>query len=269
MVLAIGKTEYVLGEMPVVGYGVSFLFEELVAAIKENVYDVLFDTEGVSNIVDIIDTTSDTGFSNDRLIAVLTTYNEEIEDWRVGEALSEVYLSENKGGFFPWPNRRDIKKFGSSLAGADLVGFHCKVDSCCFLFGETKTSQDSNYPPSPMYGDHGLKQQVEDLCCKESLRWSLVRYLGYRAKDSSWEDLYQKAFKRFLQNSSDVYVFGMMVRDVVPNKRDLNARVVTLGKMCPDGMKIEMLAIYLPKGKISDLPHLINNEKERRAQYAE
>jgi len=269
MAVVIGKTEYLLGKQPVSGQGVSIVYGELAAAIEENVYDVLLDSEGTADIMKIIEITSDTGFSKKEIFAELAKPEEEFEGWRIGEALSESYLSEHKGGCFPWPNGRDIKKPRSSLPGADLIGFHISGESCCFLFGETKTSQDSNYPPSLMYGDRGFKQQLEDLCCNESLRRSLFKYLGYRAKSSPWESLFKIAANRFLHNSCDVHVFGMMIRDVIPNHKDLKARVKTLTEKCPTGMIIEMLAIYLPEGAISDLPRLINTEKERRAQYAE
>lgn len=61
-------------------------------------------------------------------------------------------------------NIERYKKPKSSLPGADIVGLYQQTDDTFFLFGEIKTSSHSEYPPSVMYGEHGLKKQLEDLC---------------------------------------------------------------------------------------------------------
>ena len=173
-----------------------------------------------------------------------------IEDWRVGEAIAESYLSEHRFCWFPWPDGRDERKNGSSLPGADLVGLGTDDQGDCLAFGEVKTSSDSNYPPSIMYGRTGLKRQLEDLRNREDIRDSILRYLAHRAKKSEWRPQFENAGKRYLKNKSDVQIYGFLVRDVKPHKDDLAIRVLDLAKDCPILTRIELVALYLPEGSI-------------------
>ena len=104
-----------------------------------------------------------------------------------------------------------------------------------------------------MYGRTGLKRQLEDLRDSVSIRDALFRYLGYRAGGSNWVERFQRAGKRYLTNKSDVQLYGFLVRDVEPHKDDVRVRVEKLSKDCPDGTRIELLALYLPKGKIEGI----------------
>jgi hypothetical protein len=76
------------------------------------------------------------------------------EEWRVGEALAEAYLVAHRTCKFPWPDGRDARKAGSSLPGADLVGFQQHGGTDRFAFGEVKTSGEIRYPPGAMYVFH-------------------------------------------------------------------------------------------------------------------
>ena len=101
-----------------------------------------------------------------------------------------------------------------------------------------------------MYGRTGLKQQLEDLRDSTSIRDDLFKYLGYRAKGAAWLLRFRRAGKRYLVNKSDVRLFGFLVRDVTPHKDDVRVRVESLGKGCPDGTRIELIALYLPVGRL-------------------
>ena len=61
---------------------------------------------------------------------------------------------------------------------------------------------------------------------------------------------FQRAGKRYLANKSDVRLFGFLVRDVSPHKDDVRVWVERLGQGCPDGTRIELLALYLPVGRL-------------------
>jgi hypothetical protein len=98
-----------------------------------------------------------------------------------------------------------------------------------------------------------LKQQLEDLRDKISIRNDLFKYLGYRAKNAPWLDRFKAASKRYLTNTSDVQLFGVLVRDVDPHMDDVRARVEKLGGGCPEGTQIDLLALYLPAGAIANL----------------
>jgi len=251
--VAAGRVAYNLGSPPCSGNGLVWTREELNKAFDERIAMLLFDDEGKSGIEDlIIPGEEETGFATEALKRILSD-PEVVEDWRVGEAIAEVYLADHRDCVFPWPDSRDERKSGSSLPGADLVGFGMDSAGYCFAFGETKTSSEASYPPSIMYGRTGLKKQLEDLRDNESIRDDLFKYLGFRSKGASWKSYFEAAGQRYLRNSSDVMLFGVLVRDVPPNERDLQARIHALATDCPEGTRVEVLAIYLPDGCVDSL----------------
>jgi hypothetical protein len=116
--------------------------------------------------------------SNEALGQILRS-DRAVEAWRVGEAIAESYLVEHRHCEFRWPGGRDLKNPESSPAGTDLVGFQTDAaTSVRFSFGEVKTSNHAEYPPSLMYGRHGLKQQLEGLRDSHAVKDVLVKYLG-------------------------------------------------------------------------------------------
>ena len=104
-----------------------------------------------------------------------------------------------------------------------------------------------------MYGRTGLKQQLGDLRDNTSIRDDLFLYLGHRAKGAAWMERFRRAGKRYLANKSDVRLFGFLVRDVSPHEDDVRVRVERLGQGCPDGTRIELLALYLPVSRLEEI----------------
>ena len=180
-----------------------------------------------------------------------------MENWRVGEAIAEAYLTNHRSCHFPWPDSRDERKSGSSLPGADLVGFSTDDKGCCLAFGEVKTSSEAKYPPGAMYGRTGLKTQLEDLRDSRVIRDDLLKYLGHRAVQAPWKQSFEAASRRYIRNSSDVLLYGVLIRDVPPHADDLRVRVNGLANDCPDGTRLELLALYLPIGSIDGLGEAI------------
>lgn len=252
MTVALGETVYNEGTAPCSGVGLTWSVDELNAAMHGPVAAVLFDDEGKAGIEDILTSLAETEFQQKELRRVLSE-PDDIEDWRVGEAIAETYLTDHRDCYFPWPDRRDERKRGSSLPGADLVGLRVDSQGDCLTFGEVKTSWEAKYPPGAMYGRTGLKQQLEGLRDDVSMRDDLFKYLGYRAKGAVWTERFKQAGKRYLNNKSDVQLYGFLVRDVQPNQYDVRARVEKLGKDCPNGTRIELLALYLPAGSIKGI----------------
>ncbi len=250
--IAAGAKCYNLGSSPSKGTGRSWNAEELDEAIEDQVAALVFDDQGKADILELLAGVAETSFEQEQLAQALAD-PDDIEDWRVGEAIAEAYLSEHRNCLFPWPDGRDERKSGSSLPGADLVGVQQDEHGDRFVFGEVKTSGEAKYPPGAVYGRTGLKQQLEDLRDKEGIRNDLFKYLGFRAKNSTWLDRFKAASKRYLNNTSDVQLFGVLVRDVEPNVDDVRVRVEKLGNGCPAGTQIELLALYLPGGAIADL----------------
>ena len=252
MTVAAGAVVYSEGAAPCLGIGLTWSDDDLDGAMGGPVAAVLFDDKGKADIEDMLTGLAETEFEQAGLRRVLSN-PEKIEDWRVGEAIAETYLSDHRDCCFPWPDGRDERKSGSSLPGADLVGVRADDQGDCLAFGEVKTSSDAKHPPGAMHGRTGLKQQLEDLRDSVSIRDALFIYLGYRARGSDWIERFQRAGKRYLTNKSDVQLYGFLVRDVEPHKDDVRVRVEKLGRDCPDDTRIELLALYLPKGKIEGI----------------
>lgn len=251
MTVPAGEPVYDLGATNCTGCGLRWSTEALDDA-TDSVAALLFDDKGKADIEDILAGVADTEFAQETLRRVLGAPS-PVEDWRVGEAIAETYLTNHRSCSFPWPDGRDERKSGSSLPGADLVGFIADDNGDCLAFGEVKTSSDQHHPPSTMYGSTGLKQQLEDLRDDESIRHHLVVYLAYRAPQAPWRQRFESATGRYLNNSSDVQLFGFLVRDVEPHEDDLRARVQSLGENCPHATQVELLALYLPAGTIKGI----------------
>jgi hypothetical protein len=252
MTVAQGTNCYTVGAAPCSGAGLSWTAADLDGAINGPVASIVFDDSGKADIGDLLSSLADTQFQRDGVARILAN-TEALEDWRVGEAVAESYLIEHREALFPWPDGRDERKRGSSLPGADLVGFRGAANDARFAFGEVKTSGENKYPPGAMFGRTGLKQQLEDLRDDRTIRDDLVAYLAHRALKSDWLDRYKCAATRYLANPSDVYVFGILIRDVEPHQDDLRVRVEKLSTGCPSGTVVELFAIYLPSGSIAQL----------------
>jgi len=262
MMVAAGKVVYEHGATPCSGTGLAWSLEELDAALDERVSSLIFDDEGKVEIEQILIPLAETEFEQDKVHEILSG-PDKVEDWRVGEAIADAYLTDHRRCHFPWPDGRDERKSGSSLPGADLVGFRTDEKGDCFAFGEVKTSSKAKYPPGVMHGQTGLKQQLEDLRDREDIRHDLFLYLGHRAKNASWLGRFKEAGSRYLGNPSDVHLYGVLIRDVKPYGDDLRACVQSLAKDCPGGMRIELLALYLPAGKISGIGSALVAQRTR------
>ncbi len=249
MTVAHGQVVYSVGSPPCTGLGLTWLTEELNAALAGPVAKALFDDEGNSDVHQILSEAVETEFEQNELQRVFTDTT-TIEDWRVGEAIAATWLTDHRDCCFPWPAKRDERKLGSSLPGADLVGLHTDSKGECLAFGEVKTSSEAKYPPRVMIGRTGLRQQLADIRDNKSIRNRLLVYLGQRAKGTTWITKFQRAAKRYLANSTDVHLFGFLVRDVPASMNDVRARTESLAQDCPTGTKIEILALYLPADRI-------------------
>lgn len=234
------------------GIGLSWSNEDLSLAMGEKVTAILFDDHGKVNVTAILTPLTDTHYTQDALDRILTD-RENFENWKVGEAIAEAYLIDHRSCYFPWPDGHDERKSGSSLPGADLVGLSSDDGGDCLAFGEVKTSSDKSYPPGSMYGETGLKKQLEDLRDDELIRDKLLIYLALRARAAPWRSRFEAASKRYLKDSSDVQLYGILIRDVQPNKQDLRSRVDSLNVDRPSKTRIELIALYLPEDCIDSL----------------
>ena len=250
--MQIADTFYTLGTLPVTGIGLGVSSDVLNNVLSGTVAALVFDDAGKDEIEALLNGVADTEFDKNNLEKLLHQVREP-EAWRVGEAIAEYYLTECRNCYFPWPDGQDERKRWSSLPGADLVGFQNDGDTEHFAFGEVKTSTEPAYPPGTAYGQHGLKQQMEDMRDHSEIRDDLVKYLAHRVVNASWKDRFKTAVGAYLRNDNDVRIFGLLVRDVPPDADDLRIRVHRLGQNCLDSMVIELLALYLPQSRIASL----------------
>ena len=135
--IAAGIIQYQLGAVPVTGCGFSYSAAELNAALSGPVAEVVFDDSGKADIEALLAGLAETDFEKGGIERILSD-NKPPEDWRVGEALAESYLIHQKDCFFPWPTGRDERKSGSSLPGADLVGFQSNGTDDFFCIRRSK-----------------------------------------------------------------------------------------------------------------------------------
>lgn len=224
------------------------------------VVNIVFDDSGKEDIKTLLTGIDETGFEKGQIERILSDIK-SLKNWRVGEALAESYLVHQRNCFFPWKSGRDERKSGSSLPGADLVGFQSNGNDDFFAFGEVKTSTDNQYPPGVMYGSTGLKQQLEDLKDDVKTKDTLIRYLAFRAQNPLWKDKFRRAIKNYMKSPTNVRIFGFMVRDVKPNKRDLHFGVKELSKNKHADMVIELLVLYLPPDSIGVLSSKVINSR--------
>jgi hypothetical protein len=247
MKLAGGTENFNCDVVPVRSRGCSLTDAELDIALQQRLPDILEDQPGTARIKTLLEGLATTGFAENRLKEILVQ-EPTMEAWRVGEALAEAYLVDHRQCEFPWPAGRDLRNPSASSAGADLAGFDKRDAKTRFAFGEVKTSEEENSPPGVVTGRHGLSKQIEGLRNRRSIKNPLVRYLAHRAKGAPWESTFKDAARVYLKNSEDVSLFGVLVRDVSPNVLDLKSRSVALAKGCPTATRIELRALYLPKG---------------------
>lgn len=261
MTIPRGTEKYNLDYAHVRSRGVCYTHDELIRCLKEQVSKIVFDKEGMDNIIDnMLSSITATDFEDKNLKRILSA-KKEPENWRIGEALAESYLCAHKNCNFPWNSDRDKKNENSSLPGADIVGFQeITGNGIRFAFGEVKTSEEKKYPPSLI---KSLKSQLKDLYTNTNTRDNLVKYLMHRATNSPWLLQFINSFNSYVKNNSDVSLFGFIVRDVAPDEKDLLSLTNSLSEISSPQPSLELIALYLPDGSISNLSsHVIAAAKE-------
>ena len=103
-----GQLVYTVERTPCSGVGVEWSSSDMDAAMEHRVPSVLFDWSGDSEIMTLLTDVAESEFGEDSLQRLLDQ-QDSVEDWRVGEAVAEVYLSDHRQCFFPWPVSRDSR----------------------------------------------------------------------------------------------------------------------------------------------------------------
>ena len=184
------------------------------------------------------------------------------ESWEVGEALAECALQDDSGRqvCWPWNMVRDRRTPRASLPGADLVGFYSENETVILLFGEVKTSSDTNTPPGVMSGGGGMIWQLEQSASRLDIQHALLTWLQSRCRAQPYRELYKKAVKRYLASEGkDLLLAGILIRDTKPSELDLKARGNALSIQLKDLTRVELIAWYLPI-RIADWLLLLEEE---------
>lgn len=228
MSVSVGTKVYDVSHKKISGTGWQISDGDARAALSDRVKSRIDDHSGKQDIIDAVKDLELTSFETENLKEVLES--PPAETWAIGEAFAECYLEDHHNCSFPWYVGRDSKNPKGSLPGADLVGFVLSGDGKMFTFGEVKTSESPETPPKVMYGRTGMVTQIESLSDDRSKVSALIRYLGYRHKNTDWELDYQSAMKRYLKDTGEYSLFGVLVRTTTPNKKDIESRAKQLAK---------------------------------------
>ena len=246
--------EYDVSSTPVIAHGLSYTNQQLDQILSGPVKTILQDVTGQEELLGLLASLAATDFESTEVAEVLAE-EREFKDWLVGEAIAEAFVTERGRCEYPWPTSRDLKNSNASPAGCDLTGFQQLDDQELpyrFSFGEVKTSYDQNSPPSVMTS---LGKQLSDLRDDKRVKTDLVRYLGLHAAGKPWESKFQSAAKRYVQSQgTDIAIYGVLVRDTAPSEGDIRGRARSLAVACPEATDIELHAIHIPAGEITNLP---------------
>lgn len=230
-------------------YGVIYDEDYIKDTFPNEVKTRLLDSEGTDELVNGL---SKAEFGSDFLYNILSLDDsfEEHPDWRIGEAFAELVLEEDYGVRFHYNELRDARNPRGNKTGADIVGFVEMEGKTVFVFGEVKSSNDTRRPPQVLYGKTGLINQLEGLIEKPTKRGELIRYLGFKVIDkddtSPFREDFISALRAYKEDSSSFFLFGVLIRDVDPEERDLRARYLGLVGNIEQSTGLNLSALYLP-----------------------
>ncbi|CBN55265.1 hypothetical protein [Kamptonema sp. PCC 6506] len=213
--------------------------------LQGKVYSRLMDEENpcVAELQALATTEMEVGY-----LEQLLASEQEPESWAIGEALAECLLADINGVRLPWNTARDKRTPKASLPGADLIGFWVEENDVFLLFGEVKTSNDTQTPPGVMKGGTGMIHQLEDLATNRELHQSLLKWLRPRCQQSEFLELYQAATKQYIKSRGRALVLcGLLMRDTNPDERDLKNRAQALANKVAEPMRVELTAWYCPR----------------------
>lgn len=263
------RIDYQHNELNCRGYqGIVFEEEECIRHLQGSVKDNLLDREERENSLERLSALRDeTGFeaSNGLLadIQALEEENIQVQNFRIGEAYAEVILEQVFSCRFYWNELRDARNPKGNKTGADLIGFIEVDGQVLFLFGEVKTSSETaNRPPQVMTGAYGIESQLRDLHGNRIKRQILITYLQSKMRlfpdAHPFKQNFGRGFRAYYSNPEKYHLFGVLIRDVEPDERDLSISYGTLKTQILEPAGLKLLALYLPIIKENWL-NIINN----------
>lgn len=248
MGLPFADVTYIESDTCVSWYGEKFHDgKEFATFLRKQVKARLDDDVGEENFQNCLRGLEMTGMGKSCLEEVLNAKVPESRAWAMGEALAEAWLIECCKIEFPWNTERDKRNPSASLPGADLVGFQKTGDEFHLVLGEVKTSSEDKSPPHVMLGRSGMAHQLDNIANDLGLVVTLLSWLYHR----TYGGVYEQAFKSsctnyFNSQERDITLFGILIRDTVPNKQDLFGRGQSLRRKLSAPTKCHLIALYLP-----------------------
>lgn len=241
--------------------------DHLQNAVKDNLQDRVEWQDSLDRLRALRD---ETGFeASDGLLAdiqALESEKIEVQQFRVGEAYTEVILEQEFSCRFHWNENRDARNPKGNKTGADLVGFIEVEGQVLFLFGEVKTSSETaNRPPQVMTGAKGVESQLRDLYNHRIKRLTLIAYLKNKMRHFPEGHQFRTDFdtsqRSYYSGIDDFQLIGVLVRDVESDERDVSISYGRLRDHILEPNGIKLLALYLPIRK-EDWIDIINERAE-------
>jgi len=212
--------------------------------LRQCVRDATSTVRLADELADHIANLESTGFGVDEIRNVAHA-SEMPTPWQIGEVLAQELLRDLEKAHFPWPPTWDNRTSTASLPGSDLVGFIGDDGAEQFAFGEAKTSDATNVQTSVIYGDDGLRAQIDHLMTSAQRRVDLIGWLHVRAQGSEWESIYHRALLRFCENPSKATIIAVLLRSKDINKDHLQP-VHNRIRDLTHSYNVLLLAFYFP-----------------------
>ena len=228
--------------------------------VQSGVRDRLRRASPRDQLRDYLKELTSTGFS----IANLESVSREeaaLAPWEIGEVLAELLLEETEHAMFPWPPAWDKRSATASLPGPDLIGFLGDEGTERFLFGEVKSSDAEDVHASVIYGDDGLRNQIDRLLASEDRRQVLISWLFVRAEGQAWKSRFDQCITAYLANPSTAVIVGVLLRGRDPLDSDLGpVRTAVEARISP--YDVLLLGYYFPV-RVDELPATLEGTADR------
>jgi hypothetical protein len=184
----------------VIGSGILWSAAELHDAIVGDVSATVFDDSGTADITELLAGVAETDFAQEQLASALS-HSASLDDWRVGEAIAETYLTEHHACSFPWPDGRDERNSGtwgvSALSRVSGIDFEALSD---------QDRRRINAIPAMIY--HGVKTEAGVVMRMNSAPRSAAEKLG-----EIYESVFVDSAGRYSVGGGREFLKGLEVSD--------------------------------------------------------
>jgi hypothetical protein len=228
--------------------------------LQNKVRDRLRHGESTTHLREYLAELQSTGFDVRNIENVAST-EPTPKPWQVGEVLAEVLLEDTENATFPWPPSWDKRTASASLPGPDIIGFHAAQDREHFLFGEIKSSDAKDLHASVIYGDDGLRNQIDRLLASEERRHVLIAWLKVRAPGQAWKARFDFCLAAYFAETAEALIVGVLLSGLPPDESHL-APVRTAVEASGTDFQVLLLGYYLPI-PLADWPQALAGTLDR------